>query len=126
MMTSIQKRRWLFRGTLALLWAALGVGIFIGYRGHTLLVDNKDQPNAPAPRLVAVTVDKGKSSEYALGDRDIVSVGGIKHRVTLEFFDSTPPVSAEFSLPLMQDMFILSVPKVIAGIEPFVEPFDAF
>jgi len=118
-------RRLFIRGAIAVLWIALGVILFVMNRGHSLLLDNKsvEELSLEAPELVTVTVDKGKSIEFFRGDRDIVKVGGGKHRLTVEFTGGTPSFTKTFSLPLKGDMYLLSIPKMLAGMEPFYEPF---
>jgi len=94
-------------------------------RGHTLLVDNRnvEAPSIRAPDLIKVTVDKRKPLEFFRGDRDIFELGGGSHRLYIEFSDGTPPFEKRFKLPLGPDMFILSIPKMINGIDPYYEVF---
>ena len=119
------KRKLIIQISLAVLWIILGVLLFIMNRGHTLLVDNKntENPDLRAPDLIMVTVDKNKPLEFFRGDRDMFSLGGGKHRIKIEFSDGTPDYEEYFSLPLGPDMFILSVPKMLNGIEPYIEVF---
>ncbi|QQO10404.1 DUF6672 family protein [Breznakiella homolactica] len=118
-------RRTLIRGALVLLWIGLGVVTFIFARGHTLLVDNRNAEDGSyrAPDLIKVSVDGGKGLEFFRGDRDRFTVVGKKHTIRVEFSDGTPPFEGKFELPLENDMYMLSVPKMIRGIEPFVEIF---
>jgi len=97
----------------------------VTYRGHTLLVDNKnvETPAIRAPDMIKVTVDRKKTLEFFRGDRDIFDLGGGGHRIRIEFSDGTPPFEKRFKLPLGPDMFILSIPKMINNIEPFYEVF---
>jgi hypothetical protein len=120
---SVTRRRLLIRLALVVLWIGLGVLLFLLNRGHTLLVDNRNVEGLQAPDLLKVTVDKGKTLEFFRGDRDIFETGGGGHRIYLEFSDGTPPFEARFSLPLGPDMFLLSIPKMINGIEPYIEVF---
>jgi hypothetical protein len=121
----IEKRRIFIRLTLVLLWIITGLIIFIIYRGHTLLVDNKniDDANIKAPDLIAVTVDKNKALDFFQGDRDRFEVSGGRHRIYIEFTDGRPPFEAKFKLPLKPDILLLSIPKMINGIEPWIEEF---
>jgi hypothetical protein len=57
------------------------------------------------------------------GDRDRYSLAGTKHRIRIEFSDGAAPFEGAFRLPIRDDMYILSAPKMINGIEPFVEVF---
>ena len=119
------KRKLIIQLSLVIIWIGLGIVLFITNRGHTLLVDNKnvEDPQLRAPDLITITVDKGKPLEFFRGDRDIFNVGGGTHRIYIEFSDGNPPFETHFSLPLGPDMFILSVPKLINGVEPFYEVF---
>lgn len=125
-MGSVNKRKLVIQLSLVLVWIVLGIVLFVFNRGHTLLVDNRnvEEPALRAPDLISVSVDKSKALEFFRGDRDIYAVGGGRHRITIEFSDGTPPFEKTFTLPLGPDMFILSVPKMINGVEPYFEVFQ--
>jgi len=120
-----KKRRLLIRLAVVVVWIGLGVVLFVMNRGHTLLVDNRnvEAPAIRAPDLIMVTVDKKKPLEFFRGDRDIFELGGGSHRIYIEFSDGTPPFEKRFKLPLGPDMFILSIPKMINGVDPYYEVF---
>jgi hypothetical protein len=120
-----KRRQLLIRLVLIVLWIGLGVLLFVKNRGHTLLVDNKDAESygLTAPDLIKVTLDGKNTLEFFHGDRDLFKVGGSDHRLRVEFIDGSPPFETRFSLPLGPDMFILSIPKMINGIEPYIEVF---
>jgi hypothetical protein len=120
---SVKNRRLLIRTAVIVVWIVLGIFLFIFNRGHTVLVDNRNLETHRAPDLIKVTVDKGKPLEFFRGDRDIFEVGGGKHRIYIEFTDGHPPFEASFKLPLGPDMFLLSIPKMINGIDPYIEVF---
>jgi hypothetical protein len=124
-MLSKTKRRFFIRAALVFFCIALGVVIFIMNRGHTLLVDNRniEAENLRAPDLIKVSIDRGKTLEFFRGDRDIFEVGGGRHTIRVEFSDGTPPLEKKFSLPLMPDMFLLSIPRMIRGDDPYFEVF---
>ncbi|MDR0411080.1 MAG: hypothetical protein LBH75_03815 [Treponema sp.] len=121
----MKKRRLIIRAAIVITWIGLGGILFVTSRGHSLLVDNRNVAalNIRAPDLITVTVDKGKSTEFLRGDRAIFKVGGGKHRITVEYTDGTPPFIKTFTLPLKGDMYLLSIPKLTNGIEPFYEEF---
>ena len=125
MNASIKKRRLAIRLALAAVWTGLAVFLFVMNRGHTLLVDNRnvEEPVLTARDMIKVTVDRKKPLEFFRGDRDIFELGGGSHRIYIEFSDGTPPFEKRFKLPLGPDMFILSIPKMINGIEPYYEVF---
>ena len=120
-----KKRRLLIRLALVVVWIGLAVFLFVMYRGHALLVDNRnvEAPAITAPDMIKVTVDRKKALDFFRGDRDIFDLGGGVHRIYVEFSDGTPPFEKRFKLPLGQDMFILSIPKMINNIEPYYEVF---
>jgi hypothetical protein len=120
-----KKRRLIIRIALVVVWIGLGVLLFVMNRGHTLLVDNRnvEDLNLRAPDLIMISVNNGRPLEFLRGDRDIYQVGGGTHRIYIEFSDGTPPFEKRFSLPLGPDMFLLSIPKMINGIEPYYEVF---
>jgi hypothetical protein len=120
---NVKNRRLLIRTVVVFIWIVLGVFLFIFNRGHTILVDNRNLETHRAPDLIKVTVDKGKPLEFFRGDRDLFEVGGGKHRILIEFSDGNPPFEANFKLPLGPDMFLLSIPKIINGIDPYIEVF---
>jgi hypothetical protein len=116
-------RRTYIRAALVLLWMGLGVLLFVIYRGHTLLVDNRNtEAGLRAPDLITVSVDGGKGLEFFRGDRDRFAVTGSRHRIRIEWSDGTPPVEQEFRLSIRDDMYLLSIPKMLNHL-PFVEVF---
>jgi len=123
----MKSRRMYIRITLAILWVLFGVFLFLTNRGHTVLVDNKGAEDGSyvAVDLMKVSMNGEKGVEFFKNDRDKFSVVGSRQRLRIEFVDGSVPIEREYSLPIGIDMFILSVPKMIAGIEPFVEPFIA-
>ena len=120
----INKRKLIIRFTLVIIWIAAGILLFIFNRGHTLLVDNKNCEDLAllAPDFITVTLNKNKPLEFFRGDRDLFNVGGGRHRIKIEFAGK-PPFETSFSLPLGPDMFILSIPKMLNGIEPYIDVF---
>jgi hypothetical protein len=120
-----KRRKNIIRLTLIAAWAALLVVLFVMNRGHTLLVDNRNAEDLGlrAPDMILVTVNKGKPIEFFRGDRELFQSGGGRHRIYIEFNDGRPPFETYFKLPLGPDMFLLSIPKMINGIEPYIEVF---
>jgi hypothetical protein len=121
--TNSRKKKTLISGGLVFAWLLLGTLLFVSSRGHTLLVDNRDFEDIEASDLITVYVDRGWGVEYFRGDRDRLTLTGSKHRILVEFSDGSPPFEGNFTLPIKDDMYLLSVPKMINGIEPFVEVF---
>ena len=122
---AVKQRRLLIRMALVVVWVGLGVLLFVLNRGHTLLVDNHnvESPALRAPDLITVTMNREKPLEFFRGDRDLYKVGGGRHLIRVEFSNGQPPFETRFTLPLGPDMFLLSIPKMINGIEPWIEVF---
>ncbi|AEF86299.1 hypothetical protein TREPR_3582 [Treponema primitia ZAS-2] len=127
MENNIKRRRLIIRSALVIAWIGLGVLLFILNRGHSILVDNRniEADNIRAPDLIKVSVDGSKTLEFFRGDRDIFDVGGGLHRIRVEFSDGKPPFETNFTLPLKPDMFLLSIPRMINGMEPYFEEFHS-
>lgn len=121
-MENVKRRRLVIKLSLALLWIAAGILLFIFNRGHTLLVDNHDIDNLRASDLIKVTVNK-KSMDFFRNDRDMFRVGGGKHHLRVEFTDGRPVFETKFSLPLGPDMFLLSIPRITNGADNAIEVF---
>jgi hypothetical protein len=121
------RRRLIIRLALLIVWAGLGFILFVLNRGHTLLVDNRnvETPALRAPDLIKVAVDGGNPVEFFRGDRDLFETGTGQRRIRVEFSDGTPPFEGRFQLPLGPDMFLLSIPKMINGVEPYIEVFHS-
>ena len=125
MSMNIKQRRLIIRLALVVVWIFFGVLLFVFNRGHQILLDNRNlsSPEMRAPDIIMVTVNRNKPLELFRGDRDVVDVGGGTQRIKVEFSDGKPPFETRFKLPLGPDMFILSIPKMINGIEPYYEVF---
>jgi hypothetical protein len=123
---TVNVRMILIRAVLCVLWVSIGIVIFVFFRGHTLLVDNRniEEASIRAPDLITVYVNKEKGLEFFRGDRDRFTVSGSRHSIRVEFSDGRPPFETAFALPIRDDTYILSVPRMINGIDPFVEVFQ--
>ncbi|GAB1482107.1 hypothetical protein MASR2M78_09220 [Treponema sp.] len=117
----------MIRIALVGLWILLAAFLFVNNRGHTVLVDNKGAEDGSfiAVELMKVSMNGEKGVEFFKNDRDKFTVVGARQRIRIEFTDGSVPLEREYTLPIGIDMFILSVPKMIAGIDPFVEEYFA-
>lgn len=121
----VRQRRLYVRTVLVAVYLGLIALVFVMGKGHTVLIDNKDSPDGTLKAMdgVMVSVDRLEALELYPGDRDKADVKGQRHRVTVESLDGSTKIAKNFTLPLGKEMFILSVPKVVAGVEPFVDLF---
>jgi hypothetical protein len=120
-----KSRSFVVRSILVALYIALLVLMLVTGKRHTILIDNKDAADGSylAVDGMSVQIDDQEALEYYPGDRDRAIVSGQKHKVKVEIFSDGKIVKAPLKLPFGQDMVLFSVPKLIAGIEPFVESF---
>ncbi len=120
-----RSRKLIARSALALVYVLIMILMVITGRRHTILIDNAEAADGSyaAVEGMAVQVDRLESAEYYPGDRDMALVQGQKHRITVELFMEGRTEERSFSVPFGLDMAIISVPKLLAGIEPWLEPF---
>lgn len=113
------------RTILVAVYLVLLVLMLVTGKRHTILIDNKDAEDGSYAAIDGMTVqiDAQEALEYYPGDRDKAIVTGQKHRIKVELFTDGTVIEDEFTLPLGQDMVLLSVPKLMAAISPYVENF---
>ena len=116
------------RSVLAVLYITLAIVMFLTGRTHTILIDNKgdEAGTYKAVKGMEVSVDKGEAVEFYKGDRDKFTVKSQKHTIHVEFFDGSDPIDLKVKIPVTQDYVLLSIPKYLAGIEPYMENFDIY
>ena len=119
-------RRLLIRLALVVVYAGLVMLTFVLGKGHTLLIDNKDLADGTLTAAMdgnMVSIDGREASEVYPGDRIMETVKGQTHTVTIEDMSRRQPIERTITLPLGEDMLLVSIPKLIAGVEPAVEVF---
>ena len=116
------------RSVLAVLYITLAIVMFLTGRTHTILIDNKGDEDGTykAVKGMEVSVDKGEAVEFYKGDRDKFTVKSQMHTIHIEFFDGSDPIDLKVKIPVTQDYVLLSIPKYLAGIEPYMENFDIY
>jgi hypothetical protein len=121
----VRTRRLLTRAVLAVVYIALAVFLFVNGREHTILLDNKQAADgsSQAFRRVKVFVDKQSPVELFARDRDMVKVRGQRHRIRIETQDDAGRLETVFTVPLKDNMILVSVPRMAAGVDDFWEPF---
>ena len=116
------------RSILVVLYLVLAIVMFLTGRTHTILIDNKgdEAGTYKAVKGMEVSVDKGEPVEFYKGDRDKFTVKSQKHTIHVEFFDGSEPITFTVRVPVTYDYVLLSIPKYLAGIEPYMEEFDIY
>ncbi len=124
-MTKGSRKRLIVRSALVAVYVALLVLMLLLGKRHTILIDNKEAEDGSYAAIdgMSVQIDSLESAEYYPGDRDKAVVNGQRHKIKVEIFSESKVVEQSFTVPFGQDMLILSVPKLVAGITPYVETF---
>lgn len=119
------RRRLRIRAVLVVFVVAIGAFAMVVGRGHTVVLDDmrpKDGSYEPV-RMLSATIGRGKPIELSTGVREVVAIMGQRPKLVVDWMDGTAPVEKELSIPFGQDFVIVYLPKLKAGIEPWVEPF---
>ena len=124
---SFKNRSFVVRSLLVAVYIAVIIIMLTTGKRHTILIDNKDSEDGSVLAIdgMSVQIDNQEAWEYYPGDRDKAVVQGQRHKVRVEILADGKIVEAAFRVPLNQDMVLLEVPKLIAGVEPYLKPFTA-
>ena len=121
-----KKRAIIVRSIIGVVYVALAVCMFITGRSHTVLVDNRgaEDGSYSAIKSMTVTVNHNKPSEFMKGDRDKFTVKGQTLKLKVESFDGRINETYTMHIPLKEDNVIVSVPKLVAGMDNALEHFE--
>ncbi len=124
-----RKRRLIVRSLLILVLLGLGAVSLVVGKGHTAVLDNmrpKTEGDPAAPRLVTIRLDDGEPVELTAGVRDLVLLMGQSHTYEVDWLNGQPPQQGEFSIPFSQEYILISIPRLKAGRDDWIEPFFPF
>ena len=118
-------KRVVIRGIICLCYLLLAILMFVTGRTHTLLMDNKGNQDGSFSAIngMTVVIDNTSSEELMKNDRAKVIVKGQKVKLLVKSFDGSVNQEFRLKIPLLQDTVLVSIPKLVAGIEPALEPF---
>jgi len=121
--SSLKTRRLVVRGGLLVVYALLIAVSFVLGRGHTVLLDNKDSEDGSVKAIESFTVSVNgqEPMEFMSGDRDMTKVRSQWHTLVVDV--NGQKTEKKFKVPIGEDMVLLSIPKLLAGVEPAVVPF---
>ncbi len=124
---TLKSKKFIIRALLVAAYILLGILMVYSGKRHTILIDNKDAEDGSYQAIdgMSVQVDNLEAAEYYAGDRDKAVVKGQKHVIRIELFNEEKKIEKSFTVPFGNEMLILSVPKLVNNIEPFIEPFTA-
>ena len=119
------KRHIIVKIALIVVYLVLFVTMFCTGRSHTALIDNKgaEDGSYEAVASMKVSVDGSKPLEFFKNDRDLFPVKGQTATIKIEFKDGTPAKTFKVKIPFKSDAVLISIPKLIAGLDA-VEHFE--
>lgn len=117
-------RRILVRSVALLLYLGLLVMLLLTGKGHVILLDNKsDSAGAwKAFRYLEASVNGQKPVELARNERAEIRVRGQSHLIEITLEDGRI-IKQAIELGLNDAIMVLSVPRLAANLEPWLEPF---
>lgn len=123
--SSPSTKKLLIRLALVAVYIGLLALMLITGKQHTILIDNKDAEDSSYQAVagMSVQIDRMESAEYYPDDRDMAVVKGQAHKIKIEIFSEGKIIEKSFKVPYGQSMVLLSVPKMLANLEPWLEPF---
>lgn len=125
-------RKFFIRIAAVLIIIIIGVVMFFIGKEHTILIDNFSQGDYKALDYFEVSVDGSPILDMSRMMREQFTVTGQKHTVLLQWEDEASgqmlAVTFNITVPLMQDMVLLSVPTFMADMNQpqsvWLTPFE--
>ena len=125
-------RKIFIRIAAVLIIIIIGVVMFFIGKEHTILIDNFSQRDYKALDYFEVSVDGSPILDMSRMMREQFTVTGQKHTVLIQWEDEASgqmlAVTFKITVPLMQDMVLLSVPTFMADMNQpqsvWLTPFE--
>lgn len=125
-------RKFFIRIAAVLIIIIIGVVMFFIGKEHTILIDNFSQGDYKALDYFEVSVDGSPILDMSRMMREQFTVTGQKHTVLIQWEDEASgqmlAVTFKITVPLMQDMVLLSVPTFMADMNQsqsvWLTPFE--
>lgn len=125
-------RKFFIRIAAVLIIIIIGVVMFFIGKEHTILIDNFSQGDYKALDYFEVSVDGSPILDMSRMMREQFTVTGQKHTVLIQWEDKASgqmlAVTFKITVPLMQDMVLLSVPTFMADMNQpqsvWLTPFE--
>ncbi|MGA2082176.1 MAG: DUF6672 family protein [Holophaga sp.] len=120
----VRTRRLIVRAALCVVYVCLVGLVFALGKGHTIILDNKDAEDGSVKAIesLSISVDGQEPIDLQAGDRDMAKVRGQGHKVEVTVMDGQK-VENRIRVPLGEELVLLSIPKLMAGVKPAVVPF---
>ena len=112
---------------LVIFYLLLMALMFLLGRSHTVLIDNKSDPNGAYKAIDGCTISFNgeKPIEMFKGDRDKIMLRGQTHRVKVSFFNGQEEITGTITIPLCEDAVMVSIPAFVKG-ENAVSHFELY
>ncbi len=112
---------------LVIFYLLLMALMFLLGRSHTVLIDNKSEPNGAYKAIDGCTMSFNgeKPIEMFKGDRDKIMLRGQTHRVKVSFFNGQEEITGTITIPLFEDAVMVSIPAFVKG-ENAVSHFELY
>ena len=112
---------------LVIFYLLLMALMFLLGRSHTVLIDNKSEPNGAYKAIDRCTISFNgeKPIEMFRGDRDKIMLRGQTHRVKVSFFNGQEEITGTITIPLFEDAVMVSIPAFVKG-ENAVSHFELY
>jgi hypothetical protein len=125
---SISLRRIIVIAAVLALYVVLIVISFNMGKGYFLYIDNSDSEDGLVLALdgVRVSLNGAEALEYYPKDRDRIMVLGAKHKLSIEVLSDESKYEKQIDVKGLSDNILVSIPKLVAGIEPAVSVFKPF
>lgn len=125
-------RKFFIRIAAVLIIIIIGVVMFFIGKEHTILIDNFSQGDYKALDYFEVSVDGSPILDMSRMMREQFTVTGQKHTVLIQWEDEASgqmlAVTFKITVPLMQDMVLLSIPTFMADMNQpqsvWLTPFE--
>lgn len=122
------KKTLIARTAIVIVYILLAVLMFVSGRSHTVLIDNKNAPDGTYKAIngMEITINNLPTSEFMRGDRDKFAVKGQSVKIHVASFDGQIDSVYTVKIPLAEDAVLISIPKLVNGIEGVWEPFSIY
>ena len=112
---------------LVIFYLLLMALMFLLGRSHTVLIDNKSDPNGAYKAIDGCTISFNgeKPIEMFKGDRDKIMLRGQTHRVKVSFFNGQEEIIGTITIPLFENAVMVSIPAFVKG-ENAVSHFELY
>jgi hypothetical protein len=126
----VKTRRIIVRALSVLFLFLIAVMLFLGGKGHSLLIDNKTVEIGGKTyrelNVVEVKIGRGKEEEMLKKDRIKIETAGQRQVITVTFpgdDGNEKIIKKTFRIKLNEPMYLISLPALIGDADGWLVPF---